>query len=94
MPVERNSKHRVGRNIKKLREGAGRSVVEMVIQTEIARGYWYEIEAGTANVTIDVLDRIAAALNVDAETLWMFDARQVKPRRGRPDSADPMRMRT
>ena len=56
----------IGHNIRRIREGQGFSVDQVLARTglNIARGYWYEIERGEVNVTIDQLTRIAEALGV------------------------------
>jgi transcriptional regulator with XRE-family HTH domain len=49
----------IGQNVARLREEADISVNEAAQQLGVGRTYWYQIESGTANLTLDKLKRIA-----------------------------------
>ena len=56
-------------NVRFLREIRGLSVIEAAKQLGVGRQYWYLIEKGDANVTLDKLDSIAQILGVSVEDL-------------------------
>ena len=56
-------------NVKFLREIRGLSVIQAAEQLGVGRQYWYLIEKGDANVTLDKLDGIAKILEVTVADL-------------------------
>ncbi len=60
----------VGRQVRRLRIGAGRSQQALCTQCGIYRTYLSRIESGTANPTIAVMAALAAALGVDIAELF------------------------
>lgn len=62
-------KRLIGENIRELRISSRRSVIELSGAISMARGYWYEIERGEANVTIDSLQDIAALFGTSVRVL-------------------------
>jgi transcriptional regulator with XRE-family HTH domain len=62
-PYSEDTRRLIGANIRRLRETSGMPVTALAEGAGIKRGYWYEIESGLPNVTIDVLDRIAGELS-------------------------------
>jgi len=67
----------IGQNVARLREDAEMSVSEAARQLGVGRTYWYQIETGTANLTLEKLKRIAEMFDVSVRDL--FTAR--KPRK-------------
>lgn len=59
----------IGENIRNLRVDSGRSVIDLTKQIDMARGYWYEIERGESNFSIDTLQQIADLFDVSIRTL-------------------------
>jgi transcriptional regulator with XRE-family HTH domain len=59
----------VGRNIKVIRQSAGIAQDELAHRAEIHVTYLSGVENGHRNITMDVLERIAAALGVAETTL-------------------------
>lgn len=55
----------VGLNLQRLRRNRQVSQEELAFRAESTRGYLSGIENGKRNVTIEVLDRLARALEVD-----------------------------
>jgi len=62
-----DSKSKIGSDIQRLRGDLGESVIDLSGKAGIARGYWYEVERGEVNVTIETLEAIARALDADVE---------------------------
>jgi transcriptional regulator with XRE-family HTH domain len=62
-------KRLVGRNIQKIRKGAGFSQEELAFESGLHRTYISGVERGIRNPTVIVLDRIARALKVPASEL-------------------------
>jgi transcriptional regulator with XRE-family HTH domain len=53
-------------NLRRLRKKQGLSQEELAYRASIDRGYISSIERGVYAVTIDILDRLARALDVEA----------------------------
>jgi transcriptional regulator with XRE-family HTH domain len=68
-PYSEETRRVIGGNIKRLREESAKSVIDLASSAQIARGYWYEIESGLPNVTIEMLQQIANALSVTVRDL-------------------------
>lgn len=63
------TKRIIGDNIRTLRMASRRSVIELTDSIGMARGYWYEIERGEVNVTIEVLQQVADLFKVTVRDL-------------------------
>nr|WP_036504973.1 helix-turn-helix transcriptional regulator [Novosphingobium sp. AP12] len=61
--------NRLGRNVARLRKAAGMSQETFADHVPIARSYISDIERGARNPTIEVVERLAKALGVNAGTL-------------------------
>ena len=61
----------IGTNIRMLRAAKGLSQEELAFRAGIDRSYLSEVESGYKNLSVNVLDQIAAALGV--EIARMFD---------------------
>ena len=59
----------LGRNIRQLRETRGLTQQQMSRLAEVPRATWANLESGTANPTLTVLHRVAAAFQVTLEEL-------------------------
>lgn len=57
----------VGQNIREAREAAGLAQDALAHEAEIHPTYLSGVETGKRNITLNVLERIAAALNVTEE---------------------------
>jgi transcriptional regulator with XRE-family HTH domain len=60
---------RLGRNLRRLREGKGLSQEAFAHEAHIHRTYISDIERGARNPTITVVEKIADALDVTSSTL-------------------------
>ena len=60
----------VGLNIRNLRNSRGLSQEQLALAADIDRSYVSRIELAKFSASIDVLARIAAALNVDIKVLF------------------------
>jgi transcriptional regulator with XRE-family HTH domain len=59
----------LGRRIRELRTTTGWTQQQLAEATQLTRTYLVSVEGGTQNVTMDVLLRVANALNVAPERL-------------------------
>jgi DNA-binding XRE family transcriptional regulator len=59
----------IGKNIVRLRKQKGITQEWLALESEMAVSYLRSIEHGTANPTIDALDRLARVLNVSIESI-------------------------
>ena len=59
----------IGANVKRLREECGLSVIQAAEQLGVGRQYWYLIEKGEANLTLEKLERVAEILQVSLPEL-------------------------
>jgi transcriptional regulator with XRE-family HTH domain len=66
----------LAKNVRKYRQAAGLSQEELAHRAEMDRTYISSIERSVYAATIDVVDRLAKALGVEASDLL------VRPRRG------------
>lgn len=62
-------RHRLSRNVRRLREGKGLSQEAFADEAGIHRTYVSDIERGARNPTITVVERLAIALGVSAGEL-------------------------
>jgi transcriptional regulator with XRE-family HTH domain len=60
---------RFGRNLKQLREARGATQAQIAKLAGIPRATWANLESGSANPTLAVIDRVATALQVTIEEL-------------------------
>ncbi|AKU98652.1 HigA protein (antitoxin to HigB) [Labilithrix luteola] len=60
---------RLGQNVRVLREGRGLTQAQMAKLAGMPRATWANLESGTANPTLAVLDRVAGAFQVTIEEL-------------------------
>jgi len=77
---------RVGRNIRRLRVGAGMSQEMLAVDAGLEAVHVSRIERGLANPTLKVLDRIARALSADTGEFFHVETARTLPenlRRGR-----------
>lgn len=62
-------RHRLGRNVRRLREQAGWSQEDYADRAGIHRTYVSDIERGARNPTIEVVEKLARPLKVSAGSL-------------------------
>lgn len=62
-------RQRLGRNVRRLRVGKELSQEAFADETGIHRTYVSDIERGSRNPTITIVERLAVALGVDASEL-------------------------
>jgi transcriptional regulator with XRE-family HTH domain len=60
---------RLGRNVRTLREARGMTQSQIAKLASLPRATWTNLESGTANPTLAVLDRVATAFQVTIEEL-------------------------
>lgn len=60
----------LGYRIRYLRQNKGLSIEALALEAEINRNYLGDLERGTRNPTVVVLNKIAKALEVDLSTLF------------------------
>ncbi len=60
---------RLGRNVRTLREARSMTQAQMAKLASLPRATWTNLESGTANPTLTVLDRVASAFQVTIEEL-------------------------
>ena len=60
----------LGYRIRYLREEKGLSIEALALEADINRNYLGDLERGTRNPTVVVLNKIAKALDVDLSTLF------------------------
>jgi transcriptional regulator with XRE-family HTH domain len=60
---------RLGRNLKQLREARGLTQQQIAKIAGLPRATWANLESGTGNPTLAVLDRVASAFQVSLEEL-------------------------
>ena len=60
----------LGYRIRYLRQNKGLSIEALALEAEINRNYLGDLERGTRNPTVVVLNKIAKALDVDLSTLF------------------------
>ena len=67
--TSKNLRKVIGRNIRERRHQHGWKVADLAGEAGLVRGYWYQIELGLPNVTIDALSEIARTLKVSVRDL-------------------------
>jgi len=63
-------RRRIGENVARYRRLRGLSIERLAIDSGVSYSYVGEIERGLRNPTIDIIERIAATLSVDATVLF------------------------
>ena len=58
-----------GANVRKARKAAGISQERLALDADVARSYMSDLERGVRNPTVEVIGRLAMALNVGAAVL-------------------------
>ena len=66
----------IGINVRKLRNSKKLSQEELAFEAGIDRSYLSEIENGYKNLSVGILEQIAAALDVDAAVLLKLPAKK------------------
>jgi transcriptional regulator with XRE-family HTH domain len=67
--IAERTKKIIGENIRRFRKESGRTVVELTASIDMPRPYWYELEAGAVNYTVERLEEVAGALGVKVRDL-------------------------
>ena len=70
---------RVAWNLRRLRVARGLSQESLAVDADVDRGYISGIERQTFNPTVDVLDRLAAALAIDITELFVVPEADASP---------------
>ena len=65
-----NLRDRVALNIQDLRRACGRSQEELALRANVSRGHMGKVENAKFAASLDLLERIAKALNVDPAQLF------------------------
>ncbi len=60
---------RLAWNVRRLRTERGLTQEKLAVDAGVAAPYLSRIERGTVNPTIDIMDRLAAALSVEVDSL-------------------------
>ncbi len=58
-----------GRNVRKLRKERGWTQEQLAFEAGVKRAYLSEVENGQRNVSLDVVEKLAKALDVRPESL-------------------------
>ena len=74
-----NARALVAWNLRRIRGEKGVSQERLAADANVDRAYMSEIERETANVTVDVLDRLAASLAVDVAALFAVPSPDAQP---------------
>jgi transcriptional regulator with XRE-family HTH domain len=69
----------IGTNIRKLRAANGLSQEELAFRAGIDRSYLSEVENGHKNLSVNLLDQIAAALGVGIGDMFAGYIRPARP---------------
>lgn len=64
-----DARARLAWNVRRLRTGRGLTQEKLAVDAGVAAPYLSRIERGVVNPTIDILDRLAAALGVEVDSL-------------------------
>lgn len=64
---------RLGGRIRKLRKGRGQTQEQLAQEAGISDKYLSEVERGVSKVSVEVLDKVASALNVELRDLLVLD---------------------
>lgn len=65
-----NIKEKFGEKVKSLREAKGFSIEHLANISNIDRNYISDIEKGKRNVSIEIIEKITIALNIDLATFF------------------------
>ena len=78
---------RLGARIRQLRTAADLTQEEAAGRVDMYYKYWGAIERGERNVTLDNLERVARALNVEPWELLLFEGAETRVAEGRREAA-------
>lgn len=67
-----NIKKQLGRKIKELRLKAGISQEKLAVKAKLHRTYMSDIERGERNVSVENIEKIAKALEIEPDELLRF----------------------
>jgi len=82
---------RLARNVRTLREARAMTQAQMAKLAAIPRATWANIESGSANPTLAVLDRVATAFQVTIEELIAAPRSEAREWRSIASSSRPAR---
>jgi len=71
---------RTGLNIQRLRRERGISQEALALRAHVTRGYLSALEGGRRNPTIQLLEKLAKALDADIEELFAHPSRRAPTR--------------
>jgi transcriptional regulator with XRE-family HTH domain len=72
----------VAKNIHAIRTARGMRQIDIANETKLQRTYINQLEKGDVNITVDTLERIGVALNVNPSIFLVEDAfRSIKTKR-------------
>ena len=60
----------LGKRIEYLRKSKGWSQLELALESEVNKNYLCDLEKGRRNPSLEILERIADALNISLEELF------------------------
>jgi transcriptional regulator with XRE-family HTH domain len=86
-----NAKALVARNVRKLRVKRGLSQENLAVDARISTTYLNAIERSVKNPTVDVLERLAVALDVKIVDFFVSPSPGEKPPRTLPSGRHPKR---
>jgi transcriptional regulator with XRE-family HTH domain len=69
-------RRRLAANVRAFREGAPLTLKAAAARAEMNLTHWQKVEAGTVNITLHTLTRLADALDVDPAVLLAEPARR------------------
>lgn len=67
----RKAAKKLGRRLKELRTEKGLSQESFALQAGLGRAYYWRLESGQINVTLETLVRIAGALDIELHDLFV-----------------------
>ena len=73
----KNLKSKFGKRLRELREKQGLSQEKLAFRVELSREYISRIEGGKRNVSLEVIEKLATALDVDVDKLFLFEKRDI-----------------
>jgi transcriptional regulator with XRE-family HTH domain len=76
-----NGRTLVAWNLRRIRVKRGLSQERLAFDSEVDRSYTGSLERGEENPTVDILDRLAKALDVPLKELFRRPAKAAKPPR-------------
>jgi transcriptional regulator with XRE-family HTH domain len=61
---------KLAKRLRQLREAAGLSQEDLAFKSKLGRSYYWRLEQGTINVTLETIVRLCNALNVEIAELF------------------------